>query len=125
MVQKEAGQSAVEGRGNSAGEVYVPSLGNEIKPVVDVGSSPIPSVEPADPIAITREVFGPDAPMALAIAQAESGLNCGAHSPTNDGGLFQINLDWHIAKFGHESPYDCLANARVAKEIFDAQGWSP
>jgi hypothetical protein len=62
------------------------------------------SLPSADPMSIIREVFGPDANTSLAIATAESGLNCAAYSSTNDGGLFQINLGWHTAKFAGRSP---------------------
>jgi len=66
--------------------------------------------------------FGKDI-TAYAIAMAESGLNCKITSKTNDYGLFQINKV-HLAKF-KEDKFDCYENARVAKKIYDASGWSP
>lgn len=114
ITEKQAGESAVEGR-DSTGSVTVEQSTQAVAP----------SREPSDPITIIREVFGPDAPMALAIAQAESGLDCGIDSLTSDSGLFQIHLPVHLEKFGGRSVYDCRANAEVAKQIFDAQGWNP
>lgn len=69
-------------------------------------------------------VFGDDCKMAIAIAKAESKLNCSAVSSTDDHGLFQINAV-HMAKFKDRSPYDCEANIEVAKEIYQSSGWYP
>ncbi len=113
MVEKQAGASAAEVSDP------IPSIGQVDAPVADR------SLEPSDPVQIIHEVFGPDAPTALAIAQAESGLNCGIDSPTSDSGLFQIHMPVHLEKFAGRSPYDCRANAEVAKQIYDASGWNP
>jgi hypothetical protein len=67
-----------------------------------------PSLEPSDPVQIIRDVCG---------------LNCSAYSSTQDAGRMQIHLPGHQAKFLGRSPYDCRANAEVAKQIFDASGW--
>jgi hypothetical protein len=75
-------------------------------------------------VSMIREVFGKDADMAIAIAKAESGLDCTKISDTNDHGLFQINPRWHHARFGGASYYNCWANAMVAKQIFDQYGWT-
>jgi hypothetical protein len=75
-----------------------------------------------------RSIFGADADIAIAIAKAESGLRCSAISPQNkngtrDHGVFQIN-DIHMAKFGQNSPYDCVENIKVAYKIFKSwEGW--
>lgn len=106
-----AGSSAVEGR-DALSSTKVEGLDSH------------PSLEPTDPVQIITEVFGADAPMALAIAKAESNLDCSAYSYTNDAGVMQVNLDWHLEKFAGADPYDCLANVKVAKQIFDASGWS-
>ena len=70
------------------------------------------------------DVFGPDCRVAIAIAKAESGLNCNAVSPTNDHGVFQLNAV-HMPKFNGKSPYDCKANIEVAYRIFKEQGFGP
>jgi hypothetical protein len=70
--------------------------------------------------------FGDD-PVAYAIAKAESGLNCSQISQTSDYGLYQIHLplhQWRFDKFGGKWD-NCWDNARVAKQIYDEQGWSP
>jgi len=66
--------------------------------------------------------FGKDI-TAYAIAMAESGLNCQRVSKTKDYGLFQIN-QVHLPKF-KEDKFNCWENARVARKIYDASGWSP
>jgi hypothetical protein len=80
-------------------------------------------------IAITS-VFGPLAPDATKIARCESGLRPTAVSPTNDHGLFQINIV-HQATFTSvtgqpwSAVYDALTNTRYAKWLYDRQGWAP
>lgn len=62
---------------------------------------------------------------AVAIAKAESGLNCERISSTSDYGLFQIHLplhQWRFDKFGGDWR-NCDDNARVAKEIYNERGW--
>lgn len=65
-------------------------------------------------------VFGKDAKIALAIAKAESGLNCKAsHLNSNgtiDSGIFQLN---------QQPILDCLQNIERAKVLFDKRGWHP
>ena len=68
-----------------------------------------------------KKVFGKDAPMALAIAQAESGMRCEAISHTGDVSVFQINKI-HSRR---GNILDCTTNILIAKQIFDEQGWTP
>lgn len=75
-----------------------------------------------------RLVFGKEAPIALAVAKAESGMRCDAQNVnkgTNslDAGLFQINSvhlkkGWKIADL-----LDCRKNTDYAKQIRDGSGW--
>jgi hypothetical protein len=77
-----------------------------------------------------RFIFGKEAPTALAVAKAESGLRCDAqnvnkHTNSIDIGLFQVNSvhlrkGWKIADL-----LDCKANIQYAKEIKDSSGWCP
>jgi hypothetical protein len=75
-----------------------------------------------------RRVFGKqDAPLALAISQAENGTRqCDRESKLNtngtiDVGVFQLN-DVHAPKGNR---YNCLENIKIAKQIYDRSGWSP
>lgn len=69
--------------------------------------------------------------MALAISQAENGSRrCDRVSPVNtngsvDIGIFQINATAHRAKASIDQLKDCTINIKIAKQIFDRQGWSP
>lgn len=63
-----------------------------------------------------RRIFGEDSPTALAIAKAESGLNCSAVSSTFDYGIFQLHF---------QPIFDCTWNIFKAKELFDQRGWQP
>jgi hypothetical protein len=82
------------------------------------------------PVGAINAVFGPVAPQATKIAQCESGLRPDAVSPTNDHGLFQINIV-HRADFTRvtgqpwSAVYDQLQNTRYAKSLYDRQGWAP
>lgn len=69
--------------------------------------------------------------MALAISQAENGSRlCNRVSkPNRDGsidiGIFQVNNKAHAKKATENQLKDCITNIKVAKQIFDASGWSP
>lgn len=69
--------------------------------------------------------FGNDK-VAYAIARAESGFNCKAVSHTGDYGLFQINKVhlWRFEKEGLDWS-NCWDNAKVARQIYEEQGWYP
>lgn len=82
------------------------------------------------PVGVINTVFGPVAPQATRIAECESGLRPTAVSPTNDHGLFQINIV-HRTEFTRvtgqpwSDVYNPYFNARYAKSLYDRQGWSP
>jgi len=69
-------------------------------------------------------VFGAESRIAMAIAQAESGLNPNAvnrnKNGTKDIGIFQIN-DSH--GFTEEERFDWKTNIRIAKDLRDSNGW--
>lgn len=78
-----------------------------------------------------EQVFGPDAPTALQIAQCESGLNPGAYNPISVGGshaagVFQILYPstWAGTSEAAASPYDAMSNILAAHEIFVRDGYS-
>lgn len=106
-----------------------------VKEVVKVQPRPVPEVPESKPltppivsdtrsdlVGLICRYFGSECRLAVAIAQAESGLRCDAISPTNDHGVFQINMKWHANKFV-KSPYDCEENIRVAYQIRMASTW--
>lgn len=72
------------------------------------------------------EVFGSECQNALIIAKYESGYRTDAYYLGNYG-VFQINCPAHSGKVGGNcnALYDLETNLRVAKQIFDAQGWGP
>jgi hypothetical protein len=72
-----------------------------------------------------------DCKMALAVASAESGLECNAININTNGtvdlGVFQLNSihlqkggDWNIGNMG-----DCYKNVDLAYELWLEQGWTP
>lgn len=69
-------------------------------------------------------IFGEvDAPFALAISQAENGTRkCDRVGVSGDIGVFQIAPQYHAWR---GDLTDCTENIRIAKEIFDEQGWWP
>lgn len=73
-------------------------------------------------------IFGKkNAKLALAVSQAENGTRqCDRKGGPNkngtfDWGVFQLN-DVHQSKGNLK---DCTENIKIAKQIFDRQGWSP
>lgn len=80
---------------------------------------------------LISQVFGAYAGGALRVAQCESGLNPYAVNPIYIGnsratGLFQILYPstWVGTSQAGASPYDPIANARAAYEIFVRDGYS-
>jgi LysM repeat protein len=83
------------------------------------------------PTSIINEVFGSDAPSALRIAMCESALNPSAVNSTPIGGshaegLFQILYPstWSTTSQAGASPFNAIANAIAAHEIFMRDGHS-
>ena len=77
------------------------------------------------------ELFGGQAGNATKIAQCESNMNPTAVSPTNDHGLFQINIV-HRGQFEAVTGkpwvthrYNSYWNTFYAKWLYDQQGWGP
>jgi len=72
-------------------------------------------------------VFGSQCSNALIIALKESGYTQYAVSKTNDYGIFQLNCRWQKKRVGGVCTrfFDVDTNIRVAKQIFDEQGWAP
>lgn len=73
------------------------------------------------------EVFGEQCENALIIAKYESGFKNNIVSKTNDYGLFQLNCRWQGRRVGGDCTkfFDFETNLRVAKQIYDEQGWNP
>jgi len=73
------------------------------------------------------QVFGPECSNALIIAFRESGYRQFAISKTNDYGIFQMNCRWQGRRVGGVCTryFDVDTNIRIAKQIFDEQGWNP
>jgi hypothetical protein len=91
---------------------------------------PTTTTVPVDVATAISTVFGPRAPEATTIARCESGLRPTAVSPTDDHGLFQINIlhrpDFvRVTGLPWSSIYDPLANTRYARWLHDRQGWAP
>lgn len=78
--------------------------------------------------AMIREVFGPDGAVALRIAVCESGLDPNMIGRLGEVGLFQIRPEfhgWRVGAVGGSNLADPATNIRVAKHLFDEQGWRP
>jgi hypothetical protein len=79
---------------------------------------------------IIHRHFGSAGPAAVRIAQCESSMNPNAVSPTNDHGLFQINIV-HRGQFEAvtgapwSSVYDPELNTIYARHLYGQQGWGP
>jgi hypothetical protein len=102
----------------------------EAEPTLVPVITPEPTIKPANEVeAYIVEVFGEDAPAAIAVAKCESKLNKAALNDKNSNGttdhsVFQIN-SIHTKRYGSGFKTDWRENVRVAKKIYDAQGWSP
>lgn len=75
---------------------------------------------------LIKRYFGDDTYRAVRVAHCESRLIQWKRNTNKDGsvdvGMFQINQYWH----GHRGDLtDIEENVRVAKEIYDEQGWNP
>lgn len=87
-----------------------------------------PIVEP--PMTIedkVRAMFPEDPDRAVAIAKCESGLRANAFNPKNkngswDAGVMQINS---VHKYSKEYLFDVDNNLKVARKLYDRQGWRP
>jgi hypothetical protein len=94
---------------------------------VVVGSLAVTGCSSTD---VIQTVFGPAAPQARKIVSCESEWNTNAVSPTNDHGLFQINIV-HKANFTKvtgqpwSAIYNPLYNTVYAKWLYDREGWEP
>ncbi len=90
-----------------------------------VATAPAGSLE-----SIIQRHFGEASSSAIRIAQCESGMNPNAVSPTNDHGLFQINIV-HRSQFeavtgaSWSSVYDPELNTIYARHLYAQQGWGP
>ena len=73
------------------------------------------------------KVFGSQCSNALIIAEKESGFRANAISKTNDYGVFQLNCRWQSRRVGGNCNLflDVDTNIKIAKQIYDEQGWSP
>jgi hypothetical protein len=73
------------------------------------------------------QVFVNNCNEALIIAFRESGYRQFAVSKTNDYGVFQMNCRWQKRRVGGNCNnfFDVDTNIRVAKQIYDEQGWNP
>ena len=106
---------------------------DENKPKAPV--SPVETTESYSYVIYTKEeikakiceVFGSECSNALIIAFKESGYRQFAVSKTNDYGVFQLNCRWQKRRVGGVCTrfFDVDTNIRVAKQIFDEQGWAP
>jgi hypothetical protein len=69
---------------------------------------------------------GQDAVVAVAVALAESGGNTQAHATRGEDsrGLWQINVAAH-PQFANVNLYDPATNAKIAHDMWAAQGWGP
>lgn len=120
---------------NQARVIWVPvPLAPEPPPTPEPAVAPAPPrpapAAPGSIGAVIERHFGAGAARATAIARCESGLNPSAVSPTNDHGLFQINIV-HRGQFEAvtgapwSAVYDVELNTRYAKWLHGQQGWGP
>lgn len=72
-------------------------------------------------------VFAEHCAEALIIAFHESGYRTNAVSATGDYGVMQLNCRWQKRRVGGDCTrfLDLETNLRVAKQIFNEQGWNP
>jgi hypothetical protein len=78
--------------------------------------------------AYIKQVFGKHSDEALAVARCESGVSADHININKDGSMdfstFQINST-HARRFGSWFKANWMENVRVAKVLFDEQGWNP
>lgn len=115
-----------------AGAVSAPTF--DVREVEVIKEVEVPVVktyttEREEIMAYILEVFGSEAHRAIWVANCESGLrkdaiNKANNNGTTDYGVFQIN-SVHIKRYGKDFTTDWQENVRVAKKIYDAQGFTP
>lgn len=91
------------------------------------GSTPPPAAQGNTTITgMISQVFGPNAPAAIAVARCESGLNPSATNPSSGAaGLFQfLPSTWRGTSQAASSPYNAWANTVAAHEVFVRDGYS-
>jgi soluble lytic murein transglycosylase-like protein len=76
---------------------------------------------------LIRETFGKRSDEALRVASCESKLDPKALSRAGARGVFQIMPvhTWRVAQVGGTNLDDPKTNVRVAKALFDDEGWRP
>lgn len=102
------------------------SIGSEVSVQTEIlaeEESLSPSTPPAE---LIKKVFGKEADIALAVAQAESGMIVDrvgdTHLSKPSIGLFQISQIYH--DYSTETLKNPIENVRIAKEIRDRGGWN-
>ncbi len=99
----------------------------------DKPAKPARSDKPAKPDGaqtiedLIRETFGKRSDEALRVASCESKLDPKALSRAGARGVFQIMPvhTWRVAQVGGRNLDDPKTNVRVAKALFDDEGWRP
>lgn len=96
------------------------------EPTIDTASQTVTSGSGSDVVSYIMETFGDiDGHTAVAVAKAESSLNCGAIGDRSlnpkSYGLFQIRAFKGRAPVEHL--LDCKKNIQEAKKLKDTQGW--
>lgn len=118
--------------GEDVGELVDLNSGGAAGVPVSNGCLPCPTapqggrgVEVAARAALDAGWTGDDAVTAVAIAGAESGWNPEAANPSSTArGMWQTMMSYHGPKYDGASWTDPFANARVAHEVYQSQGWS-
>jgi hypothetical protein len=101
----------------------------KVEQVQEVAEEPssIKPEEPATTEQLIRNIFGEEANVAIAIAEAESGLRAEAVNTNRNGsidrGLFQIN-SIHCKKFDCTRLFEREYNIEAAKQIKEGSGWT-
>jgi LysM repeat protein len=107
--------------------VCIPQHG-VVNPSAGQNSTPAPKPVPTNGnsiVAMINQVFGPDGPAAINVANCESGLNPNAYNPSGAAGVFQIMPGtWAGTAQAGQSPYNAAANIAAAYQIFVRDGYS-